>query len=157
MAQSSSGFLNSYLPYVLRQADQTLSAPFYALLTRYDVARSEWRVLAVLQELGELCIADLSAAALGPQPTVTHAVRRLEKRGLVTRTTGTDDRRQRFVSMTPSGSALTATLIHEANELASAALAEAGDLSDLLDQLHELTSIVEAHIQRRAHENTRTG
>ena len=46
------GFLDDYLPYLLRRADQTLSAAFYATLTECGVARSEWRVLAVLEELG---------------------------------------------------------------------------------------------------------
>ena len=40
MAPTDDGFLHGYLPYLLRQADQTLSAPFYSFLTRYGVARS---------------------------------------------------------------------------------------------------------------------
>lgn len=144
MGQSDETFLNSYLPYVLRQADQTLSAPFYGVLTEHGVARSEWRVLAVLHEHGELCVADLVTEALSPQPTVTHAVRRLEQRKLIRRTLGTEDKRQRFVSMTPSGSRLTTMLIKEAKQLESDALADAGDLSALVRQLRELTESVEA-------------
>jgi len=144
VGQSDATFLNGYLPYLLRQADQTLSAPFYAVLTEHGVARSEWRVLAVLHEHGELCIADLVAEALSPQPTVTHAVRRLEQRKLIRRTLGTQDKRQRFVSMTPGGSRLTKMLITEAKQLEADALADAGDLSDLVQQLRELTESVEA-------------
>ena len=143
-------FLTGYLPYLLRQADQTLSAPFYAVLTRYGIARSEWRVLSVLAEFGQRGVADLAYAALSPQPTVTHAVRRLEKRGLVARTQGTTDRRQRLVSITPTGSALAATLIAEAKHLEMQALADAGDLSELVVQLRQLTASVEAGIQERA-------
>lgn len=140
----SDGFLSSYLPYLLRRADQTLSAPFYAVLTRYGVARSEWRVLAVLNELGELTVLDLAAAALSPQPTVTHALRRLEKQGLVTRTTGTTDKRQRFISITQEGSQLTTTLMAEARQLEASALTDAGDLCDLVTKLNELTMLLEA-------------
>lgn len=143
MADAS--FLNGYLPYLLRQADQTLSAPFYACLTTHGIARSEWRVLAVLAELGEMCVVDLAAAALSPQPTVTHAVRRLEKRGLITRSPGVRDKRQRLISMTRAGSALTATLIKEAQVLHAEALSGAGDLSALLTQLQQLTAAVQAH------------
>ena len=60
----SAPFLDTYLPYVLRQADQTLSAPFYGVLNDYGVARSEWRVLAVLHDLGEMGVIELAAAAL---------------------------------------------------------------------------------------------
>ena len=142
----NSGFLDSYLPYVLRHADQTLSAPFYGVLNRYGVARSEWRLLAVLHDLGEMGVIDLAAAALSPQPTVTHALRRLEERGLVTRTPGTRDKRQRVVSMTGSGQTLTATLIDEARRLEADLLEDAGDLSQLIEQLSELTATIEARM-----------
>lgn len=139
------GFLEGYLPYLLRRADQALSAPFYATLNRYGVARSDWRVLVVLEEFGDLTVLDLAAAALSPQPTVTHSLRRLEKQGLVTRKTGTSDRRQRIVSATAAGSKLTRTLIAEAKALEAEALATAGDLAGLLDQLASLTTSLEAH------------
>lgn len=149
---SSASFLNGYLPYLLRQADQTLSAPFYALLTKYEIARSEWRVLAVLHDHGELCVAELAAAALSPQPTVTHALRRLEKRGLVSRAPGTQDKRQRFISITPTGRKLTKTLMSEAKALEADALANAGDLSDLVAELRRLTATVEARAAARRNE-----
>ncbi len=140
---SSSPFLDEYLPYLLRRADQSLSEPFYNVLMTYQVGRSEWRVLAVLEELGEMTVAELASAALSPQPTVTHAVRRLETRGLITRTPGVDDKRQRFISTTPAGSTLTKTLIREARLLEAEALESLGDLSDLVAQLRALTKLVE--------------
>lgn len=146
MTSRNENFLNGYLPYVLRRADQALSARFYGVLTERGVARSEWRVLAVLQELGELSILDLATASLSPQPTVTHAVRRLETRGLVKRELGTDDKRQRFVSVTKTGSDLTATLIEEAKRLEGEALVSTEDLVELVEQLNELTKIVEANV-----------
>jgi DNA-binding MarR family transcriptional regulator len=154
---NETSFLSGYLPYLLRRADQTLSEPFYAVLNKYGIARSEWRLLAVLHELGALTVVDLSTAALSPQPTVTHASHRLEKRGLITRTSGTDDKRQRFISITPTGSQLTTTLIERAKQLEADALAEAGDLSALVEQLHELTATVETRIRKRAEEATRAG
>ena len=138
-----SGFLDDYLPYLLRRADQTLSAAFYEVLASSGVARSEWRVLAVLEELGPRSILELTDAALSPQPTVTHAVRRLESRGLVTRTAGATDRRQRIVAVTPEGSALTRQLITEARRLEATALAELGDLDDLVHRLRTLISSLE--------------
>lgn len=147
---SDASFLSGYLPYLLRQADQTLSAPFYARLTSHGIARSDWRVLAVLAELGELGVAELAAAALSPQPTVTHALRRLEDRGQIRRTPGPTDRRQRLVSLTPAGARLAAKLADEATELEADALAGAGDLSDLVGQLRALTASVHAHLAGQA-------
>ena len=157
MGSSDASFLTRYLPYLLRQADQTLSAPFHAVLNEYGVARSEWRVLAVLDELGEMPVVDLASAALSPQPTVTHAIRRLEKRGLITRTHGTSDKRQRFISITTTGAKLTATLIGEAEQLETELLGEAGDLSDLVNQLRALTEQVEATINSQTKESSRAG
>ena len=139
-------FLEGYLPYVLRRADQTLSAPFYSALTRYGVARSEWRVLAVLHEFGQLTVLDVASAALSPQPTVTHALRRLEERGLVSRTADVGDRRRRLISMTPAGVELTRALIAEARRLEAAVLDDIDGLPELVAGLNELTALVEARM-----------
>lgn len=139
-------FLDSYLPYLLRQADQTLSAAFYDELSSRGVQRSEWRVLAVLHERGSMSMRDLTRVALSPQPTVTHAVSRLEKRGLVHRLVGTDDKRQRFVSTTTDGADLSASLIRAARKLEADALAAAGigDLTALIAGLTDLHRKLEA-------------
>ena len=105
-------------------------------------------MLAVLHELGELSVVDLATAALSPQPTVTHAVRRLEKRNLLTRTPGQHDRRQRFIALTPSGQELTDTLMQEAKTLESDLLAEAGDLAELAKLLRSLTAAVDAQVSK---------
>ena len=139
-------FLDSYLPYLLRRADQTLSAPFYAQLDHAGIGRSEWRVLAVLHRPGAMGVVDLAAAALSPQPTVTHAVRRLEGRNLVRRERGTHDKRQRIVVLTPAGTELAGSLIDEAARLQSEALAAVGDIGELVRRLGELTASVEAHV-----------
>ena len=140
---TSDKFLTSYVPYLLRKADQTLSAPFYTALSESGIARTEWRVMAVLYDLGELTVIDLASAALSPQPTVTNALRRLEKRGLVIRIAGTSDRRQRFVSLTIAGNDLTTHLISQAQRLESELLVSAGDLNGLLNDLRALTANIE--------------
>ncbi len=144
MTSDGAAFLDTYLPYLLRKADQTLSAPFYAALKRHGVSRSEWRVLAVLAAIGELPMIELAVEALSPQPTVTHAVGRLEARGLVTRSVGAADRRQRLVSLTAAGVALTDVLIAEARELEACALTDVGDLSTLTAELERLTDLIDA-------------
>ena len=157
MADHAEPFVHSYLPYLLRKADQTLSAPFYAVLNKNGISRSEWRVLAVLNEHETLSVVDLAREALSPQPTVTHAVRRLEKRKLLARAMGTEDKRQRFISMSPAGAKLTAALIAQARGLAADALADVGDLSALIEQLEILTTRVETNLRQLAGDATRAG
>ena len=83
---------------------------------------------------------ELTSTALSPQPTITHAVTRLEERGLVERVPGTDDKRQRFVSMTRPGRALAGKLIAEAKRLEVAAMHDhtSGDPSGLASELRSL-------------------
>ena len=133
-------FLAGYLPYVLRRADQALSAPFYQVLTRHGVQRPEWRVLAVLREYDSLSMSDLTTAALAPQPTVSHAVARLVERGLVERLQGIDDKRHRFVAATAAGRALAETLVAEARSTEAGLLAGA-DIDDISDVLAALDAI----------------
>lgn len=146
MVAAGDSFLSSYLPYLLRQADQAISASFYDVLTREGVARSEWRVLAVLHEFGPLPVSEVAAAALSPQPTVTHALRRLEQQGLITRTGSETDRRQRIVAITKSGLQLTASLITEARRLEDQVLADMTGLEEVAEQLRNLTGVVEGRL-----------
>ncbi len=133
-------FLDGYLPYVLRRADQVLSAPFYQLLTQHGVQRSEWRVLAVLREHDSISMTDLTTTALSPQPTVSHAVARLAERGLVQRFRGTHDKRLWFVACTESGRALADKLVLEAHHTETEALSGASihDISGLVEELNSL-------------------
>lgn len=145
-------FLDSYLPYLLRRADQTLSAPFYARLDHAGIARSDWRVLAVLHRAGAMGVVELAAAALSPQPTVTHAVRRLESRDLVCRERGAHDKRQRIIALTPSGAELAGSLIADATRLQDEALSGIGHVGELVRMLGDLMVGVEAVAAERTPE-----
>ena len=81
-------FLSRYLPYLLQRADQLMSRRFHADLQAAGIGVSEWRVLAVLLDDGELPLSVLAGATMLPQPTTTHAVARLEVAGHVARRTG---------------------------------------------------------------------
>ena len=147
-------FLDSYLPYLLRRADQTLSAPFYARLDHAGIARSEWRVLAVLHRAGAMGVVELAAAALSPQPTVTHAVRRLESRNLVCRERGAHDKRQRIVALTPVGAEMASELIDEATRLQDAALTGTDQPGELVRMLGELMAGVDTRTPERTPETS---
>lgn len=116
-------FLDGYLPYLLHRADSLLSADLHRELADRELQVSEWRVLTMLRDRGALPVGTLADQTTLPQPTVTHAVARLERRGLVVRSSGRTDRRQRFVSTTAAGAALAAELVERASALEGVALA----------------------------------
>lgn len=115
--------MQSYLPYLLQRADQLVSRQFHQELQNEGIAISEWRVLAVLHEVGEASISTLAELTMLPQPTVTHAVARLEADTHVLRRAGTTDRRQRFVVATPAGTALAERLMATATDRTADVLA----------------------------------
>jgi DNA-binding MarR family transcriptional regulator len=107
-------FLPTYLPYLLQRADDAMSRPFHRYLRAEGIVVSEWRVLAVLLDDGEYPLSALAERTMLPQPTTTHAVARLEARGLVARRAGAGDRRQRIVGLTPAGRTLARRLVEQA-------------------------------------------
>jgi DNA-binding MarR family transcriptional regulator len=116
-------FQDGYQPYLLHRADSLLSADLHRELAEHELQVSEWRVLTMLRDRGALPIGTLADQTTLPQPPVTHAVARLERRGLVVRSSGRTDRRQRFVTTTDAGAALAAQLIERASALEERALA----------------------------------
>lgn len=92
-----------YIPYLLNRADQAMSRRFHDELAGRGIQTSDWRVLATLKDEGALSVGELSDRIRVPQPTITHAIKRLEDRGQVERYDGIADRRQRFADLTYEG------------------------------------------------------
>ena len=85
------------------------------------------------------------ASRLGlPKTTTTSAVRRLERRGLISRGVAPDDARARTLSLTDEGRALAERIIHAQLE-ASSAMLEAvreADRDRFIEQLEEIARAV---------------
>lgn len=141
----SSTFLATYLPYLLHRADALMSRRFQSELHSLGLHVSEWRVLAVLHRRGPSSIGRLADDTMLPQPTVTHAVGRLEEQGDVERKRSEVDGRQRIAALTEAGVARASELavIARAQEeavLAAAGMGRHGDglrrlLTDLIERL----------------------
>ncbi|CAN5730312.1 MarR family transcriptional regulator [soil metagenome] len=141
-----SPFLPNYLPYLLQRADDLMSRRFHRHLQAAGIGVSEWRVLAVLHDDGPCPLSVLADATMLPQPTTTHAVARLERRGLVARRTGVGDRRQRIVALTETGEAAAQRLITDAGEHERLVLAQLGaeDVETLRRRVHALVDQLHA-------------
>ena len=107
-------FVDDYLLYLLAKASSVASGEFHARLEALGVSVSTWRVLAVLHGAGPVTLGELSSRCLFKQSTMTKIVDRLEAQGLVRRSDGRDDRRQRFVHLSDRGNAEVGSLIEEA-------------------------------------------
>ena len=96
-------FVDSYLPYLLARASFSISSEFHAQVEAAGFTVSEWRILASVSGVKQRTVGELADIVLAKQPTVTKMVLRLVDQGLVMRTACTQDKRQAWVSLTPTG------------------------------------------------------
>ncbi|MEM7422919.1 MAG: MarR family transcriptional regulator [Pseudomonadota bacterium] len=136
------GFLDDYLLYLLARASAAASAQFHAELSDLGVAVPTWRIIAVLSD-GSTTVGALAAAVMLKQATLSKALDRLERDGLVARERQGQDRRQVRIVLTPSGRALADTLIPRARAHQEQLLAPYSETQRavLRDVLHDLLAM----------------
>jgi len=133
-------FIDDYLLYLLARASGRASAAFHTELSAEGVTVSTWRILATLYPDSPASVGELAESCLAKQSTMTRRIDRLAAAGLVTRETGTDDRRRVEVRLAPAGRTLADRLTvmasaHEARVLGKYTAAEAADLKAALTGL----------------------
>jgi flavin reductase (DIM6/NTAB) family NADH-FMN oxidoreductase RutF/DNA-binding MarR family transcriptional regulator len=126
--------------YLLARASRQASEQFHGHLGALGVAVPHWHVLAALADSEPVTISALARVALIKQPTLTKAIDRMQKLGLVERRASLRDRRQVLVRITRRGRSLARRLLkrakaHEVEILAGYAPAEALQLKAALRTL----------------------
>jgi DNA-binding MarR family transcriptional regulator len=130
--------LLGFFPYRLASVTEQVSlAVAAAYATRFGLGRPEWRVLAALGSCGEVAATDIGRIVTLDKMQISRAVRVLEQRGLVSRSTAAD-RRRKTVALTRSGRTLYRRVVplarrQEAAILADLSPAEVAQLGALLD------------------------
>lgn len=113
---------------------------FRPILRRHGVTEQQWRVLRALADEGEARASEIGEATCISLPSLSRILRGLEQRSLVRRRVKASDLRNTWVSMSPSGSRLVATVGLE-SERCYAAIEKAfgtrrlAELHELLDEL----------------------
>ena len=85
------------------RAEDALLMPFQAQLKSRGLSIVEWRVLKTLLAEDGMRIIDLAERALSHQVTITQAIGRMERAGLVGRRVPSGDRRSRCVYLRERG------------------------------------------------------
>ena len=96
-------WLGKYVPYLIYRITGHLNRRLRKRLRRSGINIARWRVLAVLQDSGQLNIGQIAEHTLIEQPTVSRIVDQLEREGLAVRKTGSKDSRFVQVRLTPAG------------------------------------------------------
>jgi len=106
-----------FLPYRLYQAAEKTSQAFYAQYrAKYDLKRTEWRVLFNIGNYGPISAVDISRRTGLEKTKISRAVQRLEDRGWVERVLLEQDRRRHNLKLTSDGQ----STFSELNKMAEA-------------------------------------
>lgn len=109
--------LDAFLPFRLNQAAEFVSKRFAAgYKACYDMTRPEWRTLALLGAQLRMTATELGRHSGMHKTKVSRAVFALERRGWLTRTADTQDRRVDRLTLTPEGRAAFRELVAVARE-----------------------------------------
>ncbi len=92
-----------HLWLVLWKVTRTLEAHAEASIASLGMCRSDFGVLEALLHKGPLAVHELGAKVLLTSGSITTAIDRLERRGLVARGSDPGDRRARIIRLTPAG------------------------------------------------------
>lgn len=98
--------LDNQLCFRLYTAARLTMQVYYPYFEPLGITYPQYLVLMVLWEQDSQPVCDIAKRLLLDTNTVTPLLQRMEKQGLVTRTRGKEDTRQRIVSLTPQGKAL---------------------------------------------------
>lgn len=140
MSDEPTGFVSSYLLYLLAAASEGASAEFHAKVRDQGLRVPEWRVLAILVEQDGAMITRLAKFALMEQSRLTRIVDQMIDKGFVKRAPDKDDGRRVRIWLTAEGRRRADILVdqarrHEADILSSLPTTEADRLKPALMSL----------------------
>lgn len=140
MKAAAPRFIDSYLGYLLGQANHALYKDFDAHVRAAGLSSIEWRVLATLHDGPPLTVGQLAHEVLSKQPTVTKLVQRMHEQGWVALQADAADQRRKRVVATAAGKRLVRPLVaqalaHEATLLRAFDAPERALLKKLLGRL----------------------
>jgi len=139
------GKLPHYLGYQIRRAQTSIFRDFAQITQQAGLTPGEFSLLTMIQYNPGINQVTLARIYGLDKSTLSQAISSLLRRGLLTRTRGTRDRRQNTLRLTPEGEeALALTTVRvEAQETRMDGVLEPGEREALLDMLGRLVAAFE--------------
>lgn len=137
--------LPGYLGYQVRQAQAAVFRDFVPLMEGVHVTPGEFSLLTLVDANPGVSQIDLARVYRLDKSTLSHAVNKLEKRGLVRRAPGARDRRYTTLRLTDAGKSVLAeaTARVESQERAMDRVLHPGEREALLDMLERVSRAFE--------------
>lgn len=101
-ASEDNKFADDYLPYLVAKASYLMSQGINEYFKEYDTPISTWRVLTAVSS-DEQSVGKLAKAVMLNQPTLSKALDKLEKNGLIQRKKDDANRRNVYIGITAKG------------------------------------------------------
>lgn len=129
--------IENQLCFRLYTAARLIMQAYYPYFEPLGITYPQYLVLLVLWENDRQPVNDIARRLHLETNTVTPLLQRMEKQGLVKRTRGKEDTRQRIVSLTAQGKALE----EQAKHIPACLLAQ---LTDKIEDINSLTAVIPA-------------
>ncbi|MCG7522583.1 homoprotocatechuate degradation operon regulator HpaR [Ruegeria sp. Ofav3-42] len=131
------------LPIALLRARETVMAPVRDMLQGIQLTEQKWRILRVLDELGEVEQSTIAHEACLLLPSLTRILRTMEAEGQISRRQDSQDKRRTMVKITDEGRRILEENLAASLEIADKIEAQMGrkKLDNLLDLLEELQAV----------------
>lgn len=125
----------------LLRAREAVMRGFRAMLREHGLNEQEWRIIRALIEPEQVEIGELAQRVFILKPSATRTIKNLQSRKLVNRTRSDADQRRVYISLTPKGRELFATVAphSEAEYARITKLIGASNMQQLYDLLGRLT------------------
>ncbi|MBQ6157296.1 MAG: MarR family transcriptional regulator [Bacteroidales bacterium] len=140
--------LKNQLCFRLYTAARLTMSAYHPHLDPLDITYPQYLVLLVLWEQDRLPVCDIAKRLMLDTNTVTPLLQRMEKAGLLTRTKGKTDTRQRIVTLTEKGMAMREQAKHIPECLSASIMDKMGSVEELAAMVPALDKLIEGLSER---------
>lgn len=141
--QSHTTSTSRALPIALLRARETVMAPIRDMLQGIQLTEQKWRILRVLDEMGEVEQSAIAKEACLLLPSLTRILRAMEADGQISRRQDSQDKRRSMVTITDDGRRILEENLATSLAIYSNIESQMGrdKLEQLLDLLEELQAV----------------
>ncbi len=136
--------LENQFCFRLYSAARLMMGAYHPYLDPLGITYPQYLVLLVLWEQDKQPVCDIGKRLLLDTNTMTPLLQRMEKAGLITRTRGKEDTRQRIVSLTKQGRALYEQAQHIPEDMRKAVMMPESKMEEFLQMIPLLDQLIEA-------------
>ena len=136
--------LENQFCFRLYSASRLMMGAYHPYLEPLGITYPQYLVLLVLWEQDKQPVCDIGKRLLLDTNTMTPLLQRMEKAGLITRTRGKEDTRQRIVSLTKQGRALYEQAQHIPEDMRKAVMMPESKMEEFLQMIPLLDQLIEA-------------